>query len=129
MAKFINLTNHPSATWGEAQRAAVTALGCDEIIDIQFPNVNPHATSSDVAAHAAATLAEVVALGLGDGVHRGAVHVMGESGFVAAFVAAAKLAGVHCVHSTTVRVAVETKNADGTVTKTSQFNFVQFRDY
>lgn len=50
---------------------------------------------------------------------------MGEMTFTYALVKRLKEAGIRCVASTTKRICTE--NADGS--RTSQFNFVRFRDY
>ena len=36
---FINLTNHPSATWSEEQLKAARQYG--EIVDLHFPIIEP----------------------------------------------------------------------------------------
>ena len=126
MAKFVNISNHPSVKWDEAQRAAVQALEDDlTIVDVQFPNVDPKAMSFRIEEQAEKLLAAVIA----DHGKDALIHIMGETGFVFAFVTAAKARDIWCAYSTTERIAVETKNADGTVTKTAVFKFVQFRSF
>jgi hypothetical protein len=121
MNKFFNISNHPSAKWTETQRTAAAKFG--EIVDVAFPNVDPEADHVAISEMAIA-LFETIAPSPGD-----VVHVMGESGFVVAFVSHAHGKKIACVHSTTKRVAVETRNPDGTVTKTATFEFVQFRRF
>lgn len=36
---FVNFTNHPSGSWGAAQRRAAQVYG--EILDLPFPDVPP----------------------------------------------------------------------------------------
>jgi hypothetical protein len=96
-----------------------------EIIDVTFPQVDPTLSATGVADLAKSWIETIIGAHGPDNV----VHVMGETGFVFAFVTAAKARGLSCVHSTTERIAVETKNADGTVTKTATFKFVQFRSF
>ena len=43
---FINFSNHASTRWGVPQKQAAKKYG--EIVDVQFPNVNPEATSEEV---------------------------------------------------------------------------------
>ena len=41
---FINFSNHASTRWGVPQKQAAKKYG--EIVDMQFPNVDPEATIS-----------------------------------------------------------------------------------
>lgn len=43
---FINFSNHASTRWGVPQKQAAKKYG--EIVDMQFPNVDPEATSEEV---------------------------------------------------------------------------------
>lgn len=115
--KFINLSSHPAAMWEEGQLNAALKLG-DVVVDIAFPTINPSATSSEVERLAMDYAFKVEKLA---GEDLCVVHVMGESGFVTAFVFFCKFP---CYHSTTERVSIE-KNG----IKTSVFQFVQFRQY
>ena len=47
MAIFINHTNHPSARWSAAQRAAAEGYG--EIVDLPFPDIAPDWDEAAVA--------------------------------------------------------------------------------
>ena len=114
---FINLSNHPSAKWGEKQRKAAAEFG--ELCDRQFPTIPADASAEDVQAMAA-DMAGVIIAGT-----TAVVHVMGEMGYTHALVTLLKAAGVHCFHSTTERKVTE--NLDGS--KTVVFEFVQFRSY
>lgn len=129
---FINLSNHPSDKWPAEQREAALALsqalneGYDDftvdIKDIPFPNIQPEASSEEVA-----NLADTYASRIGSSyMHQVTiVHVMGEMTFVVALVNALHKRGFACVASTTERQTIE--HPDGS--KTSQFKFVQFRHY
>ncbi len=99
---------------------AAQAIG-NVVIDVPFPNVNPHASSSEVALLADQMLKQII----DQYGNQCVIHVMGELTFCYTFVRKALAQNIRCVSSTTERVAVE--NADGT--KTSQFCFVAFRDY
>ena len=48
---FVNFTNHPSGSWGAAQRRAAQVYG--EILDLPFPDVPPTLSAAEVAARAA----------------------------------------------------------------------------
>lgn len=45
---FINVSNHPSSKWSQAQKDAAGG----EILDIPFPNINPRASTWEVEAMA-----------------------------------------------------------------------------
>ena len=117
---LINVSNHPSARWGEAQyQAAVAAYG--SIRDLPFPQIDPHWGLDEVEMEAERYLGEICraepfAL---------AVHLMGE--LVFCYILARKLEaiGIPCVASTTVREVID--HGDGR--KEAQFRFVRFRPY
>lgn len=141
--KAVNVSNHPSAKWGEDQKQALCEAGAmsdgeewfcpaPEILDIPFPAVNPEWNKKQVQAEAervAALVDEAVSPDLYDSngnlVGTSAIHVMGESGLVYALVSLLIQRGFLVLHSTTERVAVE--RPDGT--KESIFKFKRFRQY
>ncbi|MCQ2258598.1 MAG: CRISPR-associated protein [Bacteroidaceae bacterium] len=117
---FINLTNHPSAKWGEEQIKAALQYG--EIEDVSFPMVQSNATHEEIQALAEDMHQSIV------GKHCNniaAVHIMGEFTLCYALIQLFKADGIKCIASTTERIV--TDNPDGT--KTSSFKFVQFREY
>lgn len=117
---FINLSNHPSSLWGEGQLAEAKKLG--EIVDMEFPVVNPCATTIEL---------DEVAQKLVDDIRERAgennitVHVMGEMSLTYKVVQRLISWGIRCVCSTTLRIVTE--DADGR--KVTEFHFEQFRDY
>ena len=117
---FINLSNHPSSLWGEGQLAEAKKLG--EIVDMEFPAVNPCATTIEL---------DEVAQKLVDDIRERAgennitVHVMGEMSLTYKVVQRLISWGIRCVCSTTQRIVTE--DADGR--KVTEFHFEQFRDY
>ncbi len=113
---MINVSNHPSSKWGRMQLEKA-----GNVIDLAFPAVNPNASGEDLDALALEYLEKVLSMDNPDRV----VHVMGEMGFTFRLVSLLKKQGLKVVHSTTERKSVE--NADGT--KTSLFQFCQFREY
>ena len=115
---FVNLSNHPSGFWSEEQLAAARQFG--DIVDLQFPNIDPSLSSAAVSSIADKTVDTIMALGK-DVV----VHVMGEMTFTYAVVSRLKALGIRCVASTTERET--TYNSNGT--KLSEFSFVKFREY
>jgi hypothetical protein len=131
---FVNLTNHPSAQWGVAQTEAVKALGFDVIVDCPAGITSPTASGLEVSRQAQDLLSEARAL---------AEKVMGREhadisnvgyaigGEMSMTVALAYQITNHlycnAYVATTDRKSVEKVAADGTVTKTSIFEFVQWR--
>jgi hypothetical protein len=114
---LINLSNHPSANWSEKQiNVGITQYG--QIIDLAFPQIDPESSDEEIEILVAKYLHKTVSL------HPKAVHIMGELVFTFKLVNRLKSVGIVCVASTTYRNTIE-KNG----TKTSVFEFVQFRDY
>lgn len=116
---LLNLTNHPAARWSEPQlKAAKKQFG--SVQDMQFPNVPPSATYSDIQAMVETYIDKIKALP-----KPLTVHLAGE--FTFTFQIADRLRGldIPCVASTSERnIIIE---EDGT--KTIRFKFVQFRNY
>lgn len=124
---FINLSNHPSSAWKGKQLLDATKNNA-KLIDIKFPNIDPEATTSDID-HLVEEYINIILTNIGnttklDGV---IVHIMGEMTFTYRMVEKLQnYYGIKCVASTTKRI-VEENEEDGT--KTSKFEFVQFRNY
>lgn len=118
---FINFSNHPSSGWLKEQLDAAQKYG--EIVDINFPNINPEFTSEMVNNLADEAVATITSYGKDI-----IVHIMGEMTFTYAVVSRLKGLGIKCVASTTKR---DPKKViilpDGT--KISDFHFIQFREY
>ncbi len=117
---FVNLSNHPSERWGDAQKQAATALA-PEIHDWPFPPVPPEADTEEIAE---------LADGIVDGIARqypGITHAMvqGEFTLVNTLVRKLQQRGIVCLSATTRRDVIE---ADGDI-KTTRFEFVRFREY
>jgi CRISPR-associated Csx2 family protein len=117
---FINLSNHPIALWSDEQKTAAAKYG--ELMDMPFPDIDSYADNDAINKLAEETSIKIKEIAAGKAV---TVHLMGEMTFTYALVRRLKDAGIRCVASTTVRDSVT--NADGS--KTSQFNFIRFRDY
>ena len=116
---FINLSNHPSAGWPEAQRKAASGYG--DIMDLSFPDISPEAGSEAIEAIASEYVEKVREMAVGA---EATVHVMGEMNFTYALVSQLKAFGIRCLASTTERYVEEKDGA-----KTSYFKFVRFREY
>ena len=107
---FVNFTNHPSGSWGAAQRRAAQVYG--EILDLPFPEVPPALSAAEVAALADEWAARILAL------RPACVLCQGEMTLTARVV---RLLQSRCAASRT--------DADGCTHRQTEFRFVQFREY
>lgn len=117
---LINLTNHSSHNWSEAQKFAASVYG--DIIDYAFPMVSPSISKIEILNIAEFIFHDIVEK---YGVENSTIHIMGEFTLCYALINMFKAEGMLCLASTTERIVTE--NPDGT--KTSTFKFVQFREY
>ena len=117
---FINLSNHPSSKWSEAQTEAAKQYG--DIIDLTFPQVDPNGDEAYIANLADEYCRKT--LDMGDGTPL-TIHLMGEMTLAFALVARLKAKGVVCLASTTERIVLEEKPG----VKTNVFRFARFRRY
>jgi hypothetical protein len=121
---LINLSNHPTLQWTEAQiKAGSEQYG--QLIDLPFPAIDPLATTDQITLLAEDYEVKIRQMLLGETTGAFAVHVMGELTFCVALVARLQKTGITCLASTTNRET--THNPDGS--KTTQFGFVRFREY
>ena len=120
--RFIHLSNHPVAGWGESQLAAALEYG--EVSDIPFPMIDPGADTDTVSA-LAGRYADMICPPGEDGLGI-TVHLMGEMTFTARLCTLLQHRGVDVVASTTERHVVENPENG---TRTSTFRFVRFRRY
>ena len=114
---LLNLTNHPSSDWAEKQYNHAIEL-YKEVVDLQFPQINPNATSDEV---------ELLVEDYENRIRKinpMAVHLMGELVFTFRLVKKLQKIGMACVASTTKRNTIENNGL-----KTSVFEFVQFREF
>ena len=121
MKYFINHTNHPSNRWSAEQIAAAKIFG--EIFDLQFPAVNPRASTAEVRLLVADNLQKILEL------KPAAVLCQGEFNYTFEMTARLKNLGVKVLAATTERVSVEEIQPDGSTRQTSTFRFVRFREY
>ena len=123
---FINFSNHPSSKWSPKQiETALRISDNGPIIDIDFPNIDPNMTAMDVKKLASKHVNHILDLIEEYEADNAFIHVMGEMTFTYNVVKEFSENGYNCFASTTKRNVVE--NEDGT--KTSTFEFVQFRNY
>lgn len=118
---FVNVSNHPSSRWGEAQLNAAQQFG--EVIDIPFPNVEEDCDTEDIKRLSDDMVEKI--LNATSNNSDSIIHIMGEMNLTYSTVKILRRLGYTCFASTTKRTVVE--NPDGT--KTSQFSFVKFREY
>lgn len=121
---LINLSNHPSSLWSEAQTKAAT-LKYGQVIDFSFPAIDPKAEPYEIDYQTETFQVKLLQLLAGENLGLQAVHVMGELTFCFALVARLQKNGITCLASTTDRITID--NSDGS--KTTQFGFVRFREY
>ena len=117
---FLNLSNHSSDKWSEAQLDAARAYG--EVVDMPFPEIDPGATTEEIHRLAEEYADRITSSYLGRDL---TVHLMGEMTFTFRLVTLLHARGVRCVASTTQRKTSELP--DGT--KESIFEFQAFREY
>ena len=117
---FINFTNHPSHAWDERQTEAARQYG--EIVDLQFPNISPAASASEIRELADEYRARILAMGRPEDL---VVHIQGEQTFCYALIRGLQGEGVRCVASCTERLVHTNEIGE----KVSVFRFSGFRDY
>lgn len=117
---FLNISNHPSSSWEEKQRAAARQFG--EIEELPFPMIDATASDGEIAALARETMDKIIRAFPHSLL---TVHIMGEMTFTFALVTLLKARDIRCVASCTQRIV---KDMDGGK-RLSQFVFEQFREY
>lgn len=120
---FLNLSNHPSAAWGPAQRAAAEALAPGPLHDLPFPEVDPSWDTPEVVSFAQTLATQILAR------NPTAAMVQGEHTLTLALVAALEKEGLPCFAATSRRVSTQTILEDGSTQKVVHFEFVRFRLY
>lgn len=122
---FINLSNHPSSKWSKMQLEAAMELTSDNRIqDIPFPAVSATATTADILTIADDLLHHSVMQAKPE-----AIMIAGEFTLAYAMIELCLRAGIKVVAACSDRRTKETVNQDGTVTKTVNFEFIQFREF
>jgi hypothetical protein len=122
---FLNISNHPSGKWSTEQlKAATHQFG--SMIDMPFPNVPAIATTEEVTEMAKNLMAEILRQFPKDGIapNTGTAMVQGEFSLCSELWRMLSAIGWDLVVATSERVTVD--NGDGT--KTTRFDFVQFRN-
>lgn len=117
---FINLSNHPSDQWEEAQMEASRQYG--ECIDLPFPQIDPAADEETIKGLVEDYIQRILQYTVDNTV---TVHLMGEMCFTYRMVSKLKSLGIVCVCSTSTRNVHD----EGNGCRTVEFRFTQFREY
>lgn len=118
---FINLTNHPSKSWGEKQYTAAEVYG--EIIDMPFPAIPVDMKDDEMDKLVSEYSAEILSYGAP------VVLLQGEFIFTYRLVTVLKENNIKVLSSRSERKTVEKTNPDGTTEKVSIFAFEGFFEY
>ncbi len=120
---FVNLSNHPSGRWDEAQRKEAEKYG--EIVDLPFPEVPPDYDEGQIEELASDYINRIKNV-------KGtiaAVMVQGEFTLTYAIVKALREEGINALSACSRRdVSMET-DKDGNEIKVTRFCFTRFRGY
>jgi len=117
----VNFSNHPSTQWAESQLVAARHYG--EVLDLPFPDVDPHWDERDVLRLAEQYANEVLRL------HPVAVMCQGEFSLCVAVIQLLQAKGVMVLCACSERNAEAYMNDDGSMGKRVSFAFVRFRKY
>lgn len=120
---FVNFSNHNSSKWTSAQLEAAKEYG--DIVDLQFPMVDPAATHDDIQKLADSSVEDIL------NAHPSAVMVQGEMTLTYAIVKRLQNEGILTVAACTRRRSEEELqqlSAAG-LTREGMFAFMGFREY
>ena len=118
---FINVSNHPSDSWSDQQLLAAREYGV--IIDIPFPQIDPDTSTVEISALAHEYMLKI------EEYRNAVVMVQGEFTFSYALTRRLREKDIIVVAACTRRKAEEQVMPDGTVLKSSIFEFGGFREY
>lgn len=113
---FVNFTNHPSSQWADVQKKEAMKYG--EIVDIEFPKVNPAGTKDYILKLAEESVRRILQL------RPAAVLCQGEFCLAYHVVTGLKKEGVRVVAACSERIVKQNENI-----KEVTFVFQQFREY
>ena len=111
---FINLSNHTSTRWSEAQKEAARQYG--EIVDMPFPAVSPHISSEEYF-NKIQQYSDVV------------VMVQGEFIFTYRMIVLLKKHGIRVVAAQSDRRTIEFVDENKNTRRESEFEFIKFMEY
>jgi len=119
---LLNLSNHPSTKWPEAQRQAAIEE-YREIKDLPFPQIPPVADTDGVRQKVEEYEGRIRKIAAESSSLT--VHLMGELTFTHLLVNRLLAIGIPCLASTSECIVFEEANGR----KVSQFNFIRSRSY
>lgn len=119
---LLNLTNHPSSLWDEAQLQAAAVYG--ECVDMPFPAIDAEGDEEHINQLTDEYLQKITQIADNEETEI-TVHLMGEMTFTVSLVEKLKNAGISCISSTSVRQSKDLGNGQKEIT----FKFVRFRKY
>lgn len=121
MNVFVNFSNHPSNMWSQEQINSAHRYG--EIVDIEFPEVDPLASEDNIA-----TLGDIFIEKIKQ---YSPTSVLCQGEFTLTYYVVNKLLheGITCVSACTERKSIEKQMEDGSIKKETIFKFVAFRKY
>lgn len=121
---FLNLSNHPVATWPDEQvLAAREQFGEPKDLEEWECQISSTKNTNEIVSIADGVAQRVIAMGVKN------AFVAGEPTFSMTLVACLQAAGIECYCATTERNKQETPQSDGTVHTQSVYKFVQWRAY
>ena len=118
---FVNCTNHPSSRWSKEQLEEAEKMG--RVVDIAFPNVDPHATEEEIRRLAEETTQSIL--------HENPAAVLCQGEFTLTHALTAKLQefGIPVYAACSERNVIEETDADGNTIRKTVFVFAGFRKY
>lgn len=120
---LINLSNHPFQSWSATQTAAAIER-YQQVIDLPFPQVDPHSSLKEIMQIAKFYLENIINMFSSAKNEKNAVHLMGEFTLTYCLIRLLEEENIETVSSTTERFSVDT--TEGKIVK---FTFVSFRPY
>lgn len=117
---LINISNHPSYAWSEAQKEAAKEYGV--IVDLPFPVVDADVDEDYIASLADEYVVKVKQISVGKSV---TIHLMGEMTLTFALLKRLQKEGFCCIASTSKRIVLEYEPNHKEVI----FQFEKFRRY
>lgn len=118
---FINLSNHPSTKWSDKQLQSAKKYG--EIMDVPFPEVDPHGSSEDIDELVQNYFAKIMEY------DNPVIMLQGEYLFTYRLVNKLKEAGLTVLAGCSDRRTVEYVDENGFTDRRSEFEFVEFKEY
>lgn len=124
---FINLSNHPSDSWGEEQKNAAQHWG--DIYDIPFPQIDPTITENALDNLLEEYFQKILEYRKQASAAPFIVMIQGEFVFSFRLIVKIKEQGIKVVAAQSRRLVRESLDENRNYVKKSCFQFVGFREY